>query len=393
MVLNAGFPWTMPISPNTPVAAAQIRSSARPLLLRAFPPLLRPGAAVAMTLAWPIQSFLRTRRMIASLPPDAFPARRRASLFCASWWMALRHNIPPLEFFAYRMPDAPEISPSAWLVQTEVPRVAVALAEPQAKRIANDKHLFWLFCCEQGLPAIPTIAVSSQPIGVPKPATGQLIVKPRLGSNGRGLELWESLEGEYRRRSFAPEVNRSYDWAGLCGYIAARQKAEGEEFLLQRYLRLHPELRRVVKEGMPAARLVTGLSPDGIVTLISASFARPDPGRIKSNGGAHRAVDLDSGRLDPPRAGQYHSIFPDSDLAKDLDGLVLPDWSRAREIVLAAHRAFPARAVLLGWDVAFTDEGPVLIETNLGVSLFLEQADSLIPAGTTPIADLIAAWL
>jgi len=91
--------------------------------------------------------------------------------------------------------------------------------------------------------------------------------------------------------------------------------------------------------------------------------------------------------------GQYRSIFSDSDLAGDLDGLVLPDWPKACETVLAAHRKFPSPAVLLGWDVAFTDMGPVLIETNLGVSLFTEQTDSLVPAGTTPVADLIAAWL
>ena len=57
------------------------------------------------------------------------------------------------------------------------------------------------------------------------------------------------------------------------------------------------------------------------------------------------------------------------------------------------HRAFPPRAVLLGWDLAFTPEGPVLIETNANLSFFFEQYESLVPAGGQPGAALVAAWL
>jgi len=393
MVLNAGFPWTLPFSPNTPEPAAKIRRHARPLLVRAFPTLLRPAAAIAMTFAWPVRSFFATRGLINSLPPGAFPARSRGSLFRAAWWAALRHNIPPLEYFAYRMPDTPEISPSAWFVQTEVPRIAVSLATPEAKGLATDKHRFWQFCRETGLPAVPTLALFGEGSDLAQPEGTGLVLKPRFGSNARGLEFWESSGDGYRRLGLTPLAGEPLDWAGLCAHGAARRLAEGEEFILQPYLQLHPKLRAVAGNGMPAARMVTGLSPGGEVSLISATFARPGAGAIISNGGAHRTVDFASGCLEPARVGQYRSIFTDSDLAKDLDGLALPDWPRACEIVLAAHRAFPSRAVLLGWDVAFTDEGPVLIEANLGVSLFLEQTDSLIPAGTTPVAGLIAAWL
>ena len=393
MVLNAGFPWTLPFSPNTPSSAAKIRRCARPLLVRAFPPLLRPAAAVTMTLAWPVRSFFATRWMINSLPPDAFPARSRGTLFRAAWWAALRHNIPPLEYFAYRMPDTPDVSPSAWLVQTEVPRIAVSLATPEAKRLATDKHRFWQFCRETGLPAVPTLALFGEAADLSRPKEAGVILKPRFGSNARGLEYWEASGDGYRCHGSTQLVGEPLDWPGLCAHAAARRIAEGEEFIMQPYLRLHPVLRAVIENGMPTARIVTGLSPGGTVSLISASFARPRPDSIVSNGGPRRTVDFTSGRLEPPRVGQYNSIFLDSDLAEDLDGLVLPDWPRACEIVLAAHRAFPSLAVLLGWDVAFTDEGPVLIETNLGVSPFTEQTDSLVPAGTTPIADLIAAWL
>ena len=393
MVLNAGFPWTFPISPNTPSPAAKIRARARPLLVRAFPPLLRPAAVVAMTLAWPVRSFFATRSMINSLPPVAFPTRSRGSLFRAAWWAALRHNIPPLEYFAYRMPDTPDISPSAWFVQTEVPRIAVSLATPEAKILANDKHDFWQFCRDAGLPSIPTLALFGDARDLPRPGAGPLILKPRLGSNARGIELWQdAADGNYRSVPDMAE-NETLDWPGLCAHAAARRAAGGEDFILQPYLQLHQALRAAIGSGMPAARLVTGLSPSGNVALLSANFARPTPGKIVSNGGAHRTVELASGRLEPARAGQYRSIFSDADLAEDLQGLILPDWHQACQIVVAAHRAFPPRAILLGWDVAFTDEGPVLIEANLGVSLFTEQTDSLIPAGTTPIADLIAAWL
>jgi glutathione synthase/RimK-type ligase-like ATP-grasp enzyme len=46
-----------------------------------------------------------------------------------------------------------------------------------------------------------------------------------------------------------------------------------------------------------------------------------------------------------------------------IEGRRLPMWEQARELACQAHRAFPPR-LLVGWDIAVTPTGPVLVEGN-----------------------------
>ena len=52
------------------------------------------------------------------------------------------------------------------------------------------------------------------------------------------------------------------------------------------------------------------------------------------------------------------------DTGEAFDGVVLPDWADARRMVCAAAKQFlPVRT--LGWDVAFTPGGPIIVEGNV----------------------------
>ena len=88
-----------------------------------------------------------------------------------------------------------------------------------------------------------------------------------------------------------------------------------------------------------------------------------------ANGNAMMLVDHGTGRLVGPlvfpgpdgfgfRAGDRH---PRTGAA--LDGIEMPGWHEVRELVLRAARAFGALRTV-GWDVAMTPDGPVLVEGN-----------------------------
>ena len=46
-----------------------------------------------------------------------------------------------------------------------------------------------------------------------------------------------------------------------------------------------------------------------------------------------------------------------------IEGFCLPYWPEAMALVERAHRTMP-QLLTLGWDVAITDDGPIIIETN-----------------------------
>ena len=77
------------------------------------------------------------------------------------------------------------------------------------------------------------------------------------------------------------------------------------------------------------------------------------------------------------------------DMERDrLLGFVLPFWAQTVSLVCRAHqRAFPA-FVTLGWDVALTQNGPILLETNVSWNMAQHQLRTG-PLGKTGLANVI----
>jgi hypothetical protein len=92
-----------------------------------------------------------------------------------------------------------------------------------------------------------------------------------------------------------------------------------------------------------------------------------------SHGAIGSWVDLESGTLGPGRTRHelgYTSVIPGTD--KIFVGSKLPHWAEVRDVALQAARVFPwARSI--GWDIAISDRGPVLIEGNAEWSTSLLQ--------------------
>jgi hypothetical protein len=53
-------------------------------------------------------------------------------------------------------------------------------------------------------------------------------------------------------------------------------------------------------------------------------------------------------------------------------GRVLATWPALKALAMAAHRAFPHR-ILVGWDLASTVDGPVLLEGNINLDVMFPQ--------------------
>jgi glutathione synthase/RimK-type ligase-like ATP-grasp enzyme len=48
-----------------------------------------------------------------------------------------------------------------------------------------------------------------------------------------------------------------------------------------------------------------------------------------------------------------------------IQGRIVPQWAEMRDLAERAHRAFDDR-VVVGWDIAPTPDGPILVEGNGG---------------------------
>jgi hypothetical protein len=124
-------------------------------------------------------------------------------------------------------------------------------------------------------------------------------------------------------------------------------------------------------ETLCTLRIPTCRFPDGRVTVLPfALFKMPTTPEALVNTGAKGAViypvQLETGRLAPGvirGRNEFFDVQPTS--GRKATGFEIPLWSEALELCRAAHSdAFPTFPTV-GWDVAITREGPVLVEMNI----------------------------
>jgi hypothetical protein len=134
---------------------------------------------------------------------------------------------------------------------------------------------------------------------------------------------------------------------------------------------------------LATARLVTGLSSGGEVLPIFGCF-------VYFAGNKDRYVTLinvANGQLLPPL-----ELFSPSKASTEFldfkDLRLLPDWSAALRYSKTAHRAC-SDFIFIGWDLAFTEHGPMLLEGNTDWAADDYQRISGKPLGSTKFSEIL----
>lgn len=118
-------------------------------------------------------------------------------------------------------------------------------------------------------------------------------------------------------------------------------------------------------------RFMTALYPDGSAKVIATFIKIGRAGRCVDNAGGGGnvdvCVDVATGKIcHAIRFDGWHRVqeidyHPDS--GNPLNGVVIENWDSIKAEVICFQQAFPYCKVA-GWDIAITDEGPVVIEVN-----------------------------
>ncbi|MDP3487899.1 MAG: sugar-transfer associated ATP-grasp domain-containing protein [Bacillota bacterium] len=177
---------------------------------------------------------------------------------------------------------------------------------------------------------------------------GSVFIKPLDGINGRQC--------------------RRFDWEDL-NYVDVhnlRRELMHGSYVFQETLTQHPSLSSIYSRSINTLRLDTFVRNDGSISIISGLMRFGMHGREVDNGGCFIGVDLESGAL-AKRAlcfmhlgGGVYDAHPNT--SYKFAGFEVPFFTEAKATVTKAARLIPSR--LVGWDVAITPTGPVLIEGN-----------------------------
>jgi hypothetical protein len=302
--------------------------------------------------------------------------------------LGFRYNIAPTSYYKLKMFRSYSREKAISFIQHHEIVVLLAYLNREFDCFdVRNKLQFWKNCRQYGLPTAPTIAIleggSMSWIDKDRPnelPPGDLIVKPINQWGGEGIIRWRyNRDGE---TWFDRGRNLKQD--DLIRWLLSI--ANDQQYLLQRAVYNHESMRALSAKGLATVRIVT-LRTSGYFRPLLASLRMPCGELCVDNfgaGGLASPVDLNSGTVGLAtkkdiRFGTFH-CHPDTGLC--IAGLRLPFWKETMDLCVRAHRCF-SKYASIGWDVAITDEGALLIEANLTWCVDLMQMTHEFPLGET----------
>ena len=361
-----------------------------------------------LTLLWPLifgaMAVMFTRRI-----GPAVAARTGKSVLrqlAEQLWLSFAYSIPPDKYYVFELfRDDRRAQANDYILRYELKGGFHNLVHYHQKTLANgtsskaslkDKAAFTRICRAAGIDA-PIVFAQIDEDGHIMPEAnamrglphGNIFVKPAMGKGGRGCEKWVYDGAGYR----GPD-GRQLDEAGLVQHVAALANRRGR-YLVQECLENHQELREL-GDGITSLRITSCKNEDDRFEVTNATLKLALQGGAVDNfhqGGAVAKVDIVNGEVSAAsdswnsKPCTWHKTHPIT--GAQIGGRLLPRWRETMHMVARAHALFPDR-IMLGFDVAITDRGPVIIEGNVQSGCDMIQRTHDLPVGQQRLGQLLA---
>ncbi len=178
----------------------------------------------------------------------------------------------------------------------------------------------------------------------------EVIVKPRYGGEGKGVEIISSNMGTERLHQYL------------------EKRLSQDSLIIEELIAQHPKMSELYPRSVNTLRIQTVLHNDE-VHILGAVLRIGNGSRIDNmtTGGLAAAVDLGSGivmsegyGIDIRKKLKY-SEHPITGIT--IPGFEIPFWQETLEMVKQMARRLHVLKSL-GWDIAISPKGPVLVEYN-----------------------------
>jgi glutathione synthase/RimK-type ligase-like ATP-grasp enzyme len=260
-----------------------------------------------------------------------------------------------------------------------------SLNPPDARFKASDKIVFEALMAEHDVPYVKTLLIIGRDGTIATPegmrvqksdfthvlgelnSSARFFLKPYNGGSGKNIHQMLLLDKQVSLDGQVVNMGKLYDSLFKNNNI--------EKFILQPRIEQHKVLSDLNPDSVNSIRLDT-LVLDGDVVSNCAFLRVGAKGSFVDNlskGGFFVRIDLQSGILDKyghSKGGFGSAIItrhPVSGLS--FEGLEIPFWDELKsQLTVAAHAMRPL--CYLGWDIAITRDGPIIIETNHDFAAF-----------------------
>ena len=199
-----------------------------------------------------------------------------------------------------------------------------------------------------------------------KQLPNEFMIKPSRGMGGEKVEMF-SKDGHNFKKS-------SELLTGEQLYQRVYEDAFYGKCIFQERLSNHPDFKHfTTSQALQTLRIQTFKDPQGIPTLFAASIKIVYGDRDTDNfgfgdkGSLWGVVDIETGTITAAvtvdENGQFYTVTKHKDSGIEVAGKQIPMWKETADLALTAAVKFSS-LVAIGWDIAITPDGPVIIEGN-----------------------------
>lgn len=171
----------------------------------------------------------------------------------------------------------------------------------------------------------------------------EIMAKPSNGSCGKGIE----------------KITVS-DYPNLFDYLKEKDFRLLEEVVVQ-----HPKMNQLCPTSVNTIRTITLRINQK--TKVVAAYLRIGNGRIVDNfnsGGMVVPVDIKTGKIHDVAVDKRGNVYKTHPLTNtSIVGFQIPEWKKVLSLVEEASTRVP-NVGIVGWDVAISEKGPLIIEGN-----------------------------
>lgn len=326
-----------------------------------------------------------------------------------------RYGLGPQFHSIFELWNKPTASWKNYVVSREVNDSHLRFSRARDKQLTNNKLAFAQHCMANGLPTIPVICAIDRKASL---QSGEIL-------NGLALEDWLAIMNSAPERIFFKPIAGSHgtgafsatrtgnDWKYLdrtgddraLHVYCMENMQDGRGWIIQPEIRPHAEVaQKFSPRALCTVRMVTYMDKEVprllfSVLRIPVGKSNTDNWSLGLSGNLVAPVDMEDGTLGTARTSRSKTwplMFATEthpDTGARIEGYRLPYWKEAKELAIRAQQIF-RQVPTLGWDIAITDTGPILVETNwnyavelIEVSLQRGIREDLAPTFSYPPAE------
>jgi hypothetical protein len=319
------------------------------------------------------------------------------------------YGIGPRLHSLFGLMNQPRNTWQDYLLDENVRVILRRINPPDRREVVNDKLAFYEHCLEHGLATIPILCAvdNKAPAGQQSSLT---ISSPaqwaqRLQHCRQPLFL-KLIDGSWGQDAFAAAPSgQGWHYCGHHGnseefHAFAMQRFAGRRgWIVQPRIRSHPDLEKISSPGVLATIRAVTFMVDGKPQLLFAALRIPVGDNVTDNfshgamGNVTAPIDPLTGEIGACR-GSRNRAWPEivdvvlhPDTGNPIQGSRVPLWEDVLDLLDRGQRSLPLLKTL-GWDIAVTEHGPVVVETNATYDV-----DVLQVSHQRGIGDVLKPWL